>query len=35
MEIGLHTAKFDWPGSPSNIGEKLTEIAQTADDVGF
>lgn len=35
MRIGLHIGKFDWLGSPKNIGEKLTEIAKTADDMGF
>lgn len=35
MKIGLHIGKFDWPGSPENIGEKLAEIARTADDMGF
>jgi F420-dependent oxidoreductase-like protein len=35
MRIGLHIGKFHWPGSPENISDKLTEIAQVADDVGF
>ncbi len=35
MKIGLHIGKFDWPGSPDNIGEKLAEIAKTADRNGF
>ena len=35
MKIGLHIGKFNWPGSPGNISDKLTEIAQTADDAGF
>lgn len=35
MKIGLHIGKFDWPGSPNNIGEMLTEIAQIADEAGF
>ena len=35
MRVGLHIGKFDWPGSPDNIGEKLAEIARTADDMGF
>jgi F420-dependent oxidoreductase-like protein len=35
MRVGLHIGKFDWPGSPANIGEKLSVIARTADDVGF
>ena len=32
MRIGLHIGKFHWPGSPENISDKLTEIAQVADD---
>jgi F420-dependent oxidoreductase-like protein len=35
MHVGLHIGKFHWPGSPSNIGEKLAEIAGTADDAGL
>ncbi len=35
MKIGLHIGKFDWPGSPNNIGEKLVEIVKTADEMGF
>jgi F420-dependent oxidoreductase-like protein len=35
MRVGLHIGKFDWPGSPTNIGEKLAVIARTADDLGF
>jgi F420-dependent oxidoreductase-like protein len=35
MKVGLHIGKFDWPGSPENIGPKLAEIAKTADDAGF
>ena len=35
MRVGLHIGKFDWSGSPANIGEKLAEIARTADDMGF
>jgi F420-dependent oxidoreductase-like protein len=35
MRVGLHIGKFHWPGSPDNISEKLTEIAKTADDMGF
>lgn len=35
MKIGLHIGKFDWIGSPKNIGIKLAEIAQKADEVGF
>jgi len=35
MKIGLQIPRFDWPGSPQNTGAKLTEIARTADAVGF
>jgi F420-dependent oxidoreductase-like protein len=35
MKIGLQIVRFDWPGSPANIGSKLAEIAHTADEVGF
>jgi F420-dependent oxidoreductase-like protein len=35
MKIGLQIPRFDWPGSPRNIGAKLGEIAKTADDAGF
>ena len=35
MRVGLHIGKFHWPGSPDNIGDKLAEIARTADDMGF
>jgi F420-dependent oxidoreductase-like protein len=35
MRIGLQIGKFDWPGSPTNTGEKLAEIAKAADENGF
>ena len=35
MKLGLQTVRFNWPGSPENIGSKLGEIAQTADQAGF
>ena len=35
MKIGLQIPRFNWPGSPQNIGPKLIEIAQTADQWGF
>ena len=35
MKLGLHIGKFDWPGSPTNIGSKLAEIAITTDQSGF
>ena len=35
MKIGLQIVRFNWPGSPDNIGKKLAEIGKTADEVGF
>lgn len=35
MKLGLQIFRFDWPGSPTNIGSRLAEIATTADNVGF
>ena len=35
MKIGLQVVRFDWPGSPANIGAKLAEIGKTADSAGF
>ncbi len=35
MKIGLQIPRFKWPGGPAKIGEKLTQIAKTADEVGF
>ena len=35
MKLGLQIARFDWPGSPQNLGPKLIEIAQAADQAGF
>ena len=35
MKIGLQIPRFNWPGSPGNIGSKLAEIAGAADDAGF
>ena len=35
MKLGLQIARFDWSGSPKNIGPKLIEIAQAADQAGF
>ena len=35
MKIGLQVMRFNWPGSPANTGQKLAEIARTADAVGF
>jgi hypothetical protein len=30
MKIGLQIPRFNWPGSPHNIGAKLIEIAQNS-----
>jgi len=35
MHLGLHIIRFDWPGSPDNVGARLAEIARTADDAGL
>jgi F420-dependent oxidoreductase-like protein len=35
MKIGLQIPDFTWPGGPANLGDRLIEIARTADDVGF
>jgi F420-dependent oxidoreductase-like protein len=35
MRLGLQVFKFNWAGSPDNIGSRLAEIARTADDAGF
>ena len=35
MKIGLQIPNFTWPNGPVDIGRKLAEIAQTADDAGF
>lgn len=35
MKIGLQIPRFDWPGSPANLAQTLTAIAQTADGAGF
>ncbi len=35
MKISLQIIKFDWPGSPANVGATLKDIAQTADETGF
>jgi F420-dependent oxidoreductase-like protein len=35
MKIGLQIVRFNWPGSPDNIGAKLAVIAQAADEAGF
>lgn len=35
MKLGLQIVRFNWPGSPENTGEKLAEIAQSAEGAGF
>ena len=35
MDIGLHIAKFNWPGSPASIGPTLARVAAAADEAGF
>ncbi len=35
MKLGLQVVEFNWPGSASNTGAKLLEIAQAADTSGF
>ena len=35
MKIGLQIPNFTWPGGSPEIGQRLAEIAQTADNVGF
>jgi F420-dependent oxidoreductase-like protein len=35
MKIGLQIPNFTFPGGPGGLGDKLAEIAHTADDCGF
>jgi F420-dependent oxidoreductase-like protein len=35
VKVGLQIPNFSWPESPANIGAKLTQMAETADEVGF
>lgn len=35
MKLGLQIMRFDWPGSPENIGQTLAAIGKTADAAGF
>jgi len=35
MKIGLQIPNFTYPEGPKGLGNKLAEIARTADDVGF
>ena len=35
LRFGLQIPSFTWPGGPAEIGPRLRDIAQTAEDVGF
>jgi F420-dependent oxidoreductase-like protein len=35
MDIGLHIAKFNWPGRPDSTGPTLARVATAADQAGF
>ncbi|MCC7411282.1 MAG: LLM class F420-dependent oxidoreductase [Gammaproteobacteria bacterium] len=35
MKLSLQIPRFDWPGSPANIGPTLTDIARTAEAAGL
>jgi F420-dependent oxidoreductase-like protein len=35
VKIGLQIPSFTWPGGDAEIGKRLAEIGQTADDAGF
>ncbi|MCL2582921.1 MAG: LLM class F420-dependent oxidoreductase [Streptosporangiales bacterium] len=35
MDIGLHIAKFNWPGAPGSIAPALARAAAAADEAGF
>ena len=35
MKLGLQIVRFDWPGSPDNIGPTLGRIGRAADDAGL
>jgi F420-dependent oxidoreductase-like protein len=35
MKLGLQIVRFDWPGTPDNTGQVLSEVARTADRAGF
>ncbi len=35
MKIGLQIPSFTFPGGPAQLGEKLAEVARTADEAGF
>lgn len=35
MKVGLQIPRFDWPGSPDNIGSTLASVGRAADAAGF
>lgn len=35
MKLGLHLWDYNFPGGPEHMGDVLTEIVRTADEVGF
>jgi F420-dependent oxidoreductase-like protein len=35
VDLGLHVIRFDWPGAPGTVADRLAAIARTADDAGF
>ena len=35
MKVGLQVPNFTWPGGPAEIGARLSDVARTAEDVGF
>ena len=35
LRFGLQIPSFTWPGGPTEIGERLRDIAQAAEEVGF
>jgi alkanesulfonate monooxygenase SsuD/methylene tetrahydromethanopterin reductase-like flavin-dependent oxidoreductase (luciferase family) len=35
MKLGLHISNFTWEGGPAQLAPTLTQVAKTAEDVGF
>ncbi len=35
MKIGLQVVRFNWPGNPANIGQRMKDIAQAAEAANF
>ena len=35
MRIGLHIGRFDWPDAAAGLSERLSDMAQAADEAGF